>query len=125
MPGYPPGFYGHYPPLVSKQGDGQPVYSTPQYFLTPVPHAMQPGAPEGDPNAYPPQGYYSTAVLTPLPYHPQYAMPRADGSAIPNPYPVFPGQVYKNSPTGGQGDIINEEHVGAGEQSQEVTSDAT
>jgi len=114
MPGYPPGFYGHYPPLVSKQGNGQPIYSTPQFFLTSVPHPMQQGAPESNLNAYLPQGYY------PLPFHPQYAMARADGSAIPNAFPVYPGHVYKNPSTGGQGDMISGDHVGTGEQLEEA-----
>lgn len=121
MPGYPPGFYGHYPPLASKQSEGHPVYSTPQYFLAPVPHPMAPpqGAPEGDPNMYPPQGYYQTAVLTPLPYHPQYAMPRADGSALINQYPVYPGQLYKST-TNPQGVMIGGGSAGVGDGEDDI-----
>ncbi|KAF8197416.1 hypothetical protein BJ912DRAFT_74163 [Pholiota molesta] len=96
LPGYPHGFY---PPLVPKPGDGHPAYPPPQYILASVPHPMQQlhGTSEGDNNMYPPQGFYQTAVLAPIPYHPQYAITRADGSPQ---YPAYPGPVYhKEGPT--------------------------
>jgi hypothetical protein len=109
LPGYPHGFY---PPLVPKPGDGHPAYPPPQYILASVPHPMQQlhGTSEGDNNMYPPQGFYQTAVLAPIPYHPQYAITRADGSPQ---YPAYPGPVYhKEGPTPGQGEMVNGVHDG-------------
>ncbi|KAF8964087.1 hypothetical protein BDZ97DRAFT_1817906 [Flammula alnicola] len=112
MPGYPPGFYSHYLPLVSKPGEGQPTYSGPQYFLASVPPHVQSqlhGTPDGDNNAYPAQGFYPGAVLAPMPYHPQYAIPRPDGTSVPNQYPPYLGPVYpKQSLAGGQGEMVND-----------------
>ncbi|KDR81398.1 hypothetical protein GALMADRAFT_221259 [Galerina marginata CBS 339.88] len=102
--GYPPGFYGQYPPLAAKPGEAPPMYSSPPYFLTSVPTHLQPqlhGVQEGETQAYGTHGFYQAAVLTPMPYHPQYAISRPDGTSIPNQY--YSGPVYpKQSPGGGE-----------------------
>ncbi|KIM49023.1 hypothetical protein M413DRAFT_40683, partial [Hebeloma cylindrosporum] len=81
--GYPPGFYGQYSHPILKQGEcPPPAYPVPQYFLTSVPPHIQPqlhGVPDGQNNQYTAQGYYQATVLTPMPYHPTYAIPRPDG----------------------------------------------
>ncbi|KAF8163094.1 hypothetical protein B0H34DRAFT_650991 [Crassisporium funariophilum] len=123
--GYPPGFYGQYPPLAPKPGEGPPMYSSPPYFLAPVPH-IQPhlhGVSEGDSHGYPPQGFYQAAVFAPVTYHhhPPYVIPRSDGQQgpIPNQYPVYGAHIYPKHPSvSGQGEMGNgpsdgsEEHEG-------------
>ena len=104
--GYPPGFYGQYSPLVSKPGDGLPMYPNPPYFLAPVPH-VQPqihGVSEGDNNGYPAQGFYPAPVFTPVAYHhPQYVS-RSDGQ-VPTHYSVYGTPVYPKHSGSGQGEI--------------------
>ncbi|KAF9479739.1 hypothetical protein BDN70DRAFT_878505 [Pholiota conissans] len=112
LPGYPAGFYGQYTPLLPKQGDGHPPYPPTQYILASLPHSMQSlqGMPDDD-SAYPPQGFYPTTVL-PIPYHPQYAIAQADGSAVPHQYPVYSDSLYhKETLTSGEGEVVNGAHV--------------
>ena len=109
--GYPPAYYGQYAPLVAKQGEGAPMYSSPPYYLAPVPHPMQPQihpVPDAEAQGYP-QGFYQTAVLTPMSYHhPQYAIPRQDGASMTNQYQVYGTPIYPKHHMGGQGDLVND-----------------
>lgn len=109
--GYSPGFYSQYPPLVSKSGDGPPMYPNPPYFLASIPH-VQPhfhGTSGGVNNGYPTQGFYTAPVLTPVAYHhPQY-LSRSDGqSSVPTHHcnSVYGTPVYPRHSSGaGQGEI--------------------
>ena len=119
--GYPPGFYGQYPHPVLKPGEcPPPVYPVPQYFLASVP-PIQPqlqGPTDGENNQYTGQGYYQAAVLATMPYHPTYAIPRADGGPLPPHYPAYSPMYPKPAPLGDeQGEEVN--GGGLGNEDQE------
>lgn len=108
--GYPPAFYGQYHP-TQKHGDGQAMYSSPQYFLAPVPHVQHqaPGLQDGDNHGYQTQGFYQATVFAPVAY-PHYVMPRSDGQVhVQNQYAVFGAPVFsKTSLISGSGEMVHE-----------------
>ncbi|KAJ3517798.1 hypothetical protein NLJ89_g280 [Agrocybe chaxingu] len=101
-------------PLHSKQGDSPPVYSAQPYFLAPVPHMQGQlhTVSEDESQGYSPEGFYQPTVITPMPYHPHYSIPRPDGEGtIQSHYPMY-STVYPKETMGGQGEMINNRNGG-------------